>query len=138
MRQKDLGNKTEKDIVEVFKKNKYWSLIIPPSPSGQPFDIIARKKNYTWFIDAKHLENDKASFSFDRIEPNQITSMNYAYHIAEIKDRIGFVIKWERDVSKHFFFSWDKYITMNQNGLKSVRIEELEILEELLLNEHNN
>lgn len=138
MKQKKLGNATEKNITDIFKKNKYWSLIIPPSPAGQPFDIIARKNNFTWFVDAKHLEESKASFSFDRIEPNQITSMNYAYLISNIKDRMGFIIEWERDLSRHFYLSWDKYLQMSQKGSKSIPIEELEVLEELIANEHNN
>ena len=138
MKQKKLGNATEKNITDIFKKNKYWSLIIPPSPAGQPFDIIARKNNFTWFVDAKHLEESKASFSFDRIEPNQITSMNYAYLISNIKDRMGFIIEWERDLSRHFYLSWDKYLSMSQKGSKSIPIEELEVLEELIANEHDN
>lgn len=138
MKQIDLGNETEREIAKFFNENKYWSFIIPKSFAGQPFDIIARRENFTWFIDAKHLESSKISFPFDRIEPNQITSMNYAYHIANIKERIGLVIWWERDYSSHFYLSWDKYLKMIEKGLKSARIEELERLEEILPNEYNN
>ena len=130
-KQNIVGKKSENDISTLFKSRKYWALIIPKTVAGQPFDIIACKEDVAWLIDVKHLEASKASFAFERIEPNQRTSMYYAKAIANMKN-LGFVINWERDVSRHFFLSYDKLTEMEKNGLKSARIEELEVLEDLL------
>lgn len=126
-----LGRNTEQNVAEFFKKYYYWAFIIPKKIGGQPFDIIARKENSVWFIDAKHLEKDKASFPFDRIEPNQITSMNYAYKFANIKEKMGFIIEWERTQS-FYFFDFLSLKGMIKEGAKSIKIEKLVKLEEIL------
>lgn len=130
-KQNIVGKQAEFNVASLFKKNKYWALNIPKTVAGQPFDIIACKEDIAWLVDVKHLEANKASFAFERIEPNQRTSMSYAKVLAKMKN-LGFVIEWERDVSRHFFLSYDKLIEMEENGLKSVRIEELEVFDDLL------
>ena len=131
--QNDIGRTEEEKAAKYLSQHKYWALVIPKGPNGQPFDIIASRKRDTWFLDVKHLEKDKASFPFSRIESNQITSMNYANIVAKISsDRLGFMIKWERNPDKYFFLSWEKFIECKRKDEKSVKITELVNLEELL------
>lgn len=126
-----LGDDTEKDIAKFFRGLGYWVFIIPKKIGGQPFDIIASKNNVSWFVDAKHLEENKASFPFSRIEPNQETSMNYARTFANITN-VGFVIKWERDNSRLFFLNYEQFINFKKNGVKSVKISDLQDLERMI------
>ena len=74
---------------------------------------------------AKHLEEEKASFSFERIEPNQKTSMSYAQNFAHITN-MGFVIYWERTPEKLYFLPYDRVLRSEQEGKKSVKIEDLD------------
>ena len=127
----ELGNKAEKEVVDCFVSYGFWAFNIPKSVKGQPFDIIACKNNCNWFVDVKHLEKNKLSFNFDRIEPNQRTSMKYAKMFANISN-LGFVIRAERDSFRHLFLSYDKLIELEGKGYKSVKISELENLEDLL------
>lgn len=128
-KQNEVGRKSEDFIHDFFRERKYWTFIIPKSVKGQPFDIIARKgdTNNIWFIDAKHLETDKVSFSFSRIEPNQITSMKYAENICGISKQMGFVIHWERTQCL-YYMDWQKFKLWFSQGKKSVKITELELL----------
>ena len=131
--QNDIGRKEEKEAAIFLKEHKYWAFVVPKGPNGQPFDVITARKNNTLFLDIKHLESNKASFPFSRIEPNQITSMNYANIVAKISDeKIGFMIKWERVPDKYFFFSWKKYIECKRKDEKSIKISELVNIEEIL------
>lgn len=126
-----VGNSTEQDIAQCFYKNGYWAYILPKKIGGQPFDIIACKNNDTWFIDAKHLDSDKSSFSFERIEPNQRTSMKYARKIANIKN-LGFAIKWDKCPEMLYYLSYDKLLELERNGAKSVKIAALNNMEDLI------
>lgn len=139
MKENVLGKRAEKNVEQFFKSKRYWAFLIPKGVNGQPFDLIARKKDDVWFVDVKHVEEDKASFVFERIEPNQITSMRYAQKIAQIEKNLGFIIVWERDTDKLFFIEWSDIDEMMKKGIKSKKINELKELEELLkYNEHNN
>lgn len=133
-KQNEAGKKAEKVVCEFFAERKYWTFPIPKSINGQPFDIIARKdsKNYKdiWFVDAKHLESNKASFPFDRIEPNQESSMSYAHIINGVEDNMGFVIQWER-TGNLYYFDYQDFLKMKEKGEKSVKIEDLALLGEL-------
>lgn len=126
-----IGRSTEERIANFFNENRFWAHIIPKGINGQPFDIIARRKNQVWFIDAKHLIEKKASFPFERIESNQETSMDYAKIVAEIEDNMGFVIEWER-TGKFYYLSHKLFKEMKKNGEKSVKIESLSLLEDLI------
>ena len=117
-----VGNETEKQVAELFHKNEYWAFVIPKKIGGQPFDIIASREKDTWFVDAKHLEASKASFPFDRIEANQITSMNYAYKFANITENLGFAIKWDR-TDTIYFFSYKYFCELKSQGKKSVKMD---------------
>lgn len=132
-----VGDSTEQFIANFLRENGYWAYILPKKVGGQPFDIIACRYNNIWFVDAKHLEKEKASFTFDRIEPNQKTSMLYAQQFAHISN-MGFIIYWERNIEKLYFLSYNNLCDMLKNGKKSVKIEELEDFEVLLKNENNN
>ena len=134
-----LGKKAEKQVADWFKSKRYWAFLIPKSINGQPFDLIARKKDDIWFVDVKHLEDNKASFPFERIEPNQITSMKYAQKVAQIYKNLGFIIVWERDTERLFFIEWSEIDELMKNGVKSKKISELKELEKLIkYNEHNS
>lgn len=123
-KQVEQGKATEQRIAEFFHNNGYWAYIVPKTIGGQPFDIIACRGNTTWFVDAKHIEEHKASFDFNRIEPNQKTSMCYAHNFAKMTN-IGFGILWDREPQKLFFLPYVDYIEMAKQGIMSVKIKEL-------------
>lgn len=129
--QRKLGDKSENYVANWFKAHKYWAYILPKKIGGQPFDIIAARLDKVWFADVKHLEEGKKSFTFDRIEPNQRTSMQYARNFCLIKN-IGFIIQAEIDPSRLFWLSYDRFVEEEQNGAKSVKLETLEDMEELI------
>ena len=136
IKQNIVGREAEKKVEELFNKNGYWALNIPKSISGQPFDFVACKGSIfeplvdAWFIDVKHIE-DKISFDFKRIEPNQRTSMKFARAHSRLK-KLGFVILTEREPSRFFYLTYDKLLKLEKEGLKSVKIYELENFEELI------
>lgn len=136
IKQNIVGRKAEKDVEELFNKHGYWALNIPKSISGQPFDFVACKgvifEPYVdaWFIDVKHIE-DKISFDFNRIEPNQRTAMKFARNFSKLR-KLGFVILTEREPSRFFYLTYDKLLELEEKGFKSVKISELEDFEELI------
>lgn len=136
-KQNDLGKETEEEIAEFFNSFDYWVYVMPKKINGQPFDIIARRENDVWFVDAKHLRKDEASFAFNRIEPNQITSMSYANNVANIYDNMGFIIIWDRTPGKFYYFPYEQFKEMRSKGEKSVKFEKLLDLERIL-NGNNN
>nr|DAR59166.1 MAG TPA: recombination protein [Caudoviricetes sp.] len=119
-----VGDSTENYTANFLRENGYWAYILPKKVGGQPFDIIACRCDDIWFLDAKHLEKEKASFSFERIEPNQKTSMSYAQNFAHITN-MGFVIYWERTPETLYFLPYERVRKMEADGQKSVKIEEL-------------
>lgn len=119
-----VGDSTENYTANFLRENGYWAYILPKKVGGQPFDIIACRCDDIWFLDAKHLEKEKASFSFERIEPNQKTSMSYAQNFAHITN-MGFVIYWERNPETLYFLPYERVLRMEAGGQKSVKIEEL-------------
>lgn len=131
-KQNDLGRRTEDNVANFFNSFGYVVITLNRGINGQPFDIIARRENDIWFVDAKHLSADKVSFSFDRIEPNQITSMNYANVVANIHDNMGFIIEWDRTPGKFYYFPYGWFKKMKSEGAKSVKIEKLLDLERMI------
>ena len=132
-KQLENGTQTEKDIVnKLFRKYGYWSYLTVSTATGQPVDIIVIKgleNGYTnsWLVDAKNVDENKCSFTFDRIEPNQIMSLEYAKKFSNIKN-IGFAIWFRRSDIGAFFLPYDKFIEMKEMGLKSVNMSQLEPL----------
>lgn len=127
--QNDLGRKSEVKVCSFFGNKKYMAYAIPKGINGQPFDVFAHRKQYSWYVDVKHLEDNKFSFPFSRIEPNQITSMKYAKYVAEMDGIFGFVIDWCNDL---YFLDFDSFCDFKNQGQKSVKIEFLPRLEELV------
>lgn len=132
LKQNKIGKQTEIDVAQYFKEHKYWAFVIPKTINGQPFDLIAISKKDIWLVDIKHLEKEKASFSFDRVEANQITSMNYAKNYAKIEGNLGFIILWDREPNKLFFLNYDIFIELKEKGLKSIKINELKDMEDVI------
>lgn len=132
LKQNKIGKQTEIDVAQYFKEHKYWAFVIPKTINGQPFDLIAISKKDIWLVDIKHLEKEKASFSFDRAEANQITSMNYAKNYAKIEGNLGFIILWDRKPNKLFFLDYDIFIEFKEKGLKSIKINELKDMEDVI------
>ena len=127
------GNKTEKFVAKTMKKYGYWTYVIPKKINGQPCDVFAAKggkKTIVWNIDAKHVEEGKVSFTFDRIEPNQHTSFSYAITFANL-DNCGFAIYFDR-TKKLYWFSYYDYLRYNMCGCKSVNMNDLLEFEEVL------
>lgn len=130
--QNALGRKTEENVANFFNSFNYVVIPLNKGINGQPFDLIARKENDVWFVDAKHVTDKEASFSFNRIEPNQITSMKYCNVVANIHDNLGFIIEWDRTPNKFYYFPYGWYQEMNQRGEKSIKIEKLLNLERMI------
>lgn len=131
-KQNKVGKATENIIAQYFKSKRYWAFIVPKSINGQPFDVIALNKEKKWLVDAKHLEESEASFPFNRIEPNQITSMSYARIYAGIDKYLGFIIKWDREPNRLFYLDYDIFIELKEKGLKSIKISELKDMEDVI------
>ena len=142
-----LGNATEKLVSKTLRSFGYWNYVLPKKVEGQPCDIVAMKgidvKNkveiIAWMIDAKHVEN-KVSFTFDRVEPNQISSLSYARDFAKIqgyRGYTGFAIFFDRD-KQLYWLSFDQYEKMVKNGEKSVNMQSLKLFSEVLTDANNN
>ena len=130
-----LGSATEKFIAKTLRNFGYWVYNMPMKTSGQPCDIFAAKGGKTvlvWLIDGKHVRTDEVSFTFARVEPNQISSMRYATEFAKLTN-VGFCVFFDRD-KKLRWLSFDKFTTMQKDGAKSVNMSELEFFEEVLKN----
>lgn len=131
-----LGAATEKFIAKTLRNCGYWVYNIPMKTSGQPCDIIAAKGietgtySLTWLIDGKHVRGEEVSFTFARIEPNQISAMGYAHDFAKIKN-IGFCIFFDRDKQLHWL-SFEEYKDFAQKGAKSVNMNNLKLFTEVL------
>lgn len=131
-KQNVLGRETEEHVADFFNSFGYIVITLNRGINGQPFDIIARRENDIWFVDAKHLRKDEASFPFSRIEPNQITSMSYANILANIHDNMGFIIEWDRTPGKFYYFPHEWFKEMKSRGEKSIKIDKLLDLERII------
>ena len=127
--QNQLGKKSESKVCSFFGERKYWSYFLSKGINGQTVDIIAIRKNDIWFVDAKHLEDNKKSFPFNYIEPNQITSMKRLKYIAEVNAILGFVIDWKNEL---YFLNFSFFCELENQGQKSAKMELLPRLEELV------
>ena len=133
--QDKLGKATEKFVCKTLKKFGYWAYNLPKKVEGQPCDIVAIKKNKAyliWLIDAKHIRNNEVSFTFDRIEPNQISSMRYARDFSNIDAcSLGFAIFFDRDKQLRWL-PFEFYEELAKNGVKSVNMNILRLFTEVL------
>lgn len=136
-----IGNKTEKTVSSIFRENGYWVYNCPKAQTGaQPFDLIAIRggDNYiVWFVDGKHVRQNEISFRLDRIEPNQLASMEYASGFAKVKtENMGFAIQFER-TNEFYWLPYENALECLKNNEKSINLIRLKTLEEVL-NEHNS
>ena len=134
-----LGNATEKFIAKTLRNFGYWVYNMPMKTNGQPCDIFAAKGGKTvlvWLIDGKHVRNDEVSFTFARVEPNQISSMRYALEFAKLTN-VGFCVFFDRD-KKLRWLSFEKFYEMQKSGCKSVNMNDLEYFEEVLRDADSN
>lgn len=128
-----LGNATEKFIIKTLRNHGYWVYNIPMKATGQPCDIIAVKGGnafVVWLIDGKHVRDEQVSFTFARIEPNQISSMSYAHDFAKIEN-IGFCVFFDRDKQLRWF-PFAEYRKLSEAGEKSVNMNNLKLFTEVL------
>lgn len=123
-KQLENGKNGEEIVGNIFQENGYWFHIFASKIGGQPVDIIALKGDKHWLVDAKYLGKEKISFPFSRIEPNQLSCMNYARNFSNIQN-LGFVIISERFDLKAFYLSYDKLIELKGKGAKSVNLNDL-------------
>ena len=132
-KQTDNGKKAERIICTYLRHQGYWVHDTGRTNSGsQPVDIIAMKGNafndlcHVMLLDAKYIRAEDASFPFSRIEPNQMTSLDYASHYAGVsEDCLGFGIVSGRNENDIRFLPLTQLRDLKENDKKSVRWEEL-------------
>lgn len=73
MSNKQQGNAFERELAKILAEHGFWVHILAQNQAGQPFDIIAARKGYTWPIDCKVCMNDY--FRLERVEDNQAKAM---------------------------------------------------------------
>lgn len=132
-KQNDNGKKAERLICTYLRNNGYWVHDTGRANSGsQPMDIIAVKGNafsdlcHVMLLDAKYIRREEASFPFSRIEPNQLTSFDYACHFAGMSEEcLGFGIVSERNEADIRFLPMSQLNDLREVGKKSANLEEL-------------
>lgn len=125
-----VGSTTEKTVVNALRQKGYWVYNTPMKANGQPVDIIAIKGNVSYLMDAKHIRENDVSFTFNRVEPNQITTMLYAMDFAKIEN-LGFAILFER-TGAIYWLDFKKFLESQKNGKKSININELELFDNVI------
>lgn len=70
---KKLGNKFEKDFMDLLAKKGYWVTFLEGKANigSQPADLMACKNNIPYLIDCKTLSNKNGIFNLNRLEENQ-------------------------------------------------------------------
>ena len=70
---KKLGNKFEKDFMDLLAKKGYWVTFLEGKANigSQPCDIIAIRRDNVELYDCKTLANKNGLFPISRIEENQ-------------------------------------------------------------------
>lgn len=117
--QKKIGNTAEKIFCERLSEKGYWCHLLADKINGQPFDVIAIKDNAPFCFDVKNCRQYR--FPFERIEPNQRTSMEYVSQKGKCYF-VGFALFYQ---DKFYWLSYDKVKKMEKVGAKSVNLEVL-------------
>lgn len=117
---KKIGNEYEIKFAEVLQKKGFWCHIFEYNKNGQPCDIVAIKNNVGYLYDVKHCDKDR--FSFDKIQPNQVTCFEYAKQCGN--SNTGFAIWFEKQQQWHYL-PYEKYKQLKAEGKKSVRYQDL-------------
>lgn len=114
---KKVGNKIEVEVANYLFQKNYWVHLLKQGVKGQPFDLIAVKNNVALMGDAKHCSQNR--FDFNRIEPNQYTSMELALECGNTN--IGFFLVGMHDEIK--FIKWTnlKKLVL-ENKIKSINL----------------
>lgn len=119
MTTKKVGNKSERDFVELMANKGWWCHLFAYNVNGQPCDVIALKDDRALLIDVKHCENDR--FDFRRIESNQRNCFEMASKKG-IKN-CGFAIYFENQKSWRWL-PFNDVTNLESWGYKSIRFEE--------------
>ena len=126
------GNRAERDMGWLFQSKGFWAHNFAKSQSGaQPVDLVAIRGNECWLLDVKNLRAEDISFPISRIEPNQWACFDYARNFAKIQN-LGIAICHENSQILAYWLPYDKLLGLKQNGSKSVKLSDLEALEDLL------
>ena len=124
---KTIGNEYEKKFTEYLQRNGYWCHIFSYNTNGQPCDVVAVRNNIAYLIDVKHCEENR--FSFDKIQPNQITCFEYNLQCGN--RNTGFAI-WFEMQRKWYFLTYRVYKEYVSKGQKSIHWANLDDLDEVL------
>lgn len=104
-------------MCELLANKGYWVHFITPDNRGaQPFDIIAVKEGKAIALDCKTLAGRNKSFSFSRLEDNQVFAFEKWLACGNSMPMIA--IKWREEI-----YVVD-YLTLK--GKKTIKMEEVE------------
>lgn len=123
MKQKKIGNDTEKKCLELLSKLGYWCHLFAYNKNGQPCDIVAIKNDTALLIDVKHCDGDR--FAFSRIEPNQRSCFEYALSCGN--KNCGFMIYFEKEQAFNFV-TFREIKNLETWGYKSVEFDRGSVL----------
>ena len=123
---KKLGDRTERALIDAFKRAGWWVHLFAYNESGQPCDVIAFKGDdiQVMLVDVKHCSGK--TFSAYRVEPNQASCFEHAMRCG--RPRCGFAI-WFDGEGK---FYWLPYQYLIGGGKKTFKASELRELGEIL------
>lgn len=113
MKNKILGNRTEREVVDIFHKKGYWVHNFNSGKSGQPVDLIVCKDGYCRLIEVKHCSTDR--FYLERIEDNQLLSLRKFNTINQSSS--GLVIKVREEF---YFISYENILILLKKQLKYI------------------
>ena len=116
--QKQVGNKCEKEYLNVLQEHGYWCHLFTNAISGQPCDIVAIKDNVAYLIDVKHCDKDR--FEFYRIEANQRSCFEYA--MSKGNKNVGFAVYFEA-IKEFVYIPYMDIKDFEKKGLKSIRYD---------------
>lgn len=131
MKSKRNGDAGERLVAEALRERGYWVHLTQRNRMGQqPVDVIAAKGGCFLLMDAKYISEERASFPFSDIAPDQETCLGYAKSKG-IKG-LGFALCFARDLANIRFLGYDDYERLAKEGKKSVNMETLETLQSAL------
>ncbi len=129
-----IGSTFEELAAKILNKHGYWAHIIQKSVHGQPVDIVAAKKknsnDIVYLLDVKHVRENVPSFTISRLEPNQLSSLQFCHEFAGL-DRLGFAIYFER-TQEWYWLPFDKAYECVQENIKSIHLSLLDKFEDIL------
>lgn len=125
MLSRDYGKNTEEKVAEYFAEKGYWVYQFPQSIKGQPTDLIVVKNNIATLIEVKHCKNDR--FTFNRIEPNQLTTFNFFKSKGNTKHKIAIQFK-----SGLYLMDFSYIDILINADIKSISVDTVEELGERL------